>query len=397
MKNLRAWSLAAMAAALMVACGGNEPYVAGSGDTAGAPTTKGAFTSVVSFGDSLSDAGTYVWATSIAGDGSPPYLGGKWTTNTTPQSATIWVENLAMGIGLIVTPAEIGFAGVSSACPAANATCTAYGQGGAMVTNPIGIGHTGGALTVPVKTQIERHLARFTRFGAGDLIFVWGGNNEVFAYFETFANAAAAIMAQAAAGTITADQAKAALLSAQLDALGKMKTAALDEAAYVKSKILAQGGRYVAVVNVPDFMDTPYGTGLAANPQTAALAPMLTALPANFNLWLREGLTDQPVKIIDAWSLIKQIRARPGDFGLLNVTTPTCNFQAQDVILGRVLSSGRALFCNVTVGQPFNMMADAGADPSTWLFADDAHPSTGGHRVIAQEFAKQLRAFGWLN
>jgi phospholipase/lecithinase/hemolysin len=42
-------------------------------------------------------------------------------------------------------------------------------------------------------------------------------------------------------------------------------------------------------------------------------------------------------------------------------------------------------------------MKGPGADPNTWLFADDFHPSTGGHRVIAQEFTKQLRAFGWIN
>jgi alkylation response protein AidB-like acyl-CoA dehydrogenase len=56
--------------------------------------------------------------------------------------------------GLWAKMAEMGFAGQSLACPAALASatlagsCTGYGQGGARVTDPIGIGNAGGALTV---------------------------------------------------------------------------------------------------------------------------------------------------------------------------------------------------------------------------------------------------------
>ena len=70
-----------------------------------------------------------------------------------------------------VTPAEVGFNGQSVKCPAAAVpalatTCTAYGQGGSRVTDPMGIGHNAdgsGALTVPVVTQIANHLARFAQ------------------------------------------------------------------------------------------------------------------------------------------------------------------------------------------------------------------------------------------
>ena len=71
-----------------------------------------------------------------------------------------------------MTPAEVGFNGQSVKCPAAAnpafaTTCTGYGQGGARVTDPNGIGHNPdgtGALTVPIKTQIANHLARFGSF-----------------------------------------------------------------------------------------------------------------------------------------------------------------------------------------------------------------------------------------
>jgi phospholipase/lecithinase/hemolysin len=402
MKHFRSWAVAVLGAVLLAACGGDDPYVPGQGQPSGAPTTKGTFTALVTFGDSLSDVGTYTAATSIAGDGSAPYLGGKWTTNTTPQTATIWVENLAQSLGIIVTPAEVGWGTQSLACPikltnpALAGTCTAYGQGGSLVTDPIGINHAAGPLTVPVKTQIQRHLQAFGSFRDSDLIVVWGGANEVFAHFETFAADATGILTKAALGQITQDQAKGLLLEAQLAALGKMKTAALEMSDYVKNDILAKGGRYVAVVNVPDFADIPFGAALAADPRSAGLVPVLTALSENFNFWLREGLTNQPVLAIDGWTLFKQIKANPGNYGLLNITTPTCDFKKQDVILGTVLTSGRALFCNVTTGASFDM-STTGSDPTTWLFADDAHPTIGGHRVLAQEFAKQMRALGWIN
>ena len=42
---------------------------------------QGNFTAVVSFGDSLSDVGTYAPVTSLTGNGAPPYAGGRFTTN----------------------------------------------------------------------------------------------------------------------------------------------------------------------------------------------------------------------------------------------------------------------------------------------------------------------------
>ena len=111
-RSLSPWIVSAL---LLAACGGGDPDVPGSGSPSGAPTTKGAFTAVVSFGDSLSDVGTYAPATSLAGNGTMPYFAGKFTTNdTTPSSVPgaalgkIWVENLAASLGLAVTPAETG-------------------------------------------------------------------------------------------------------------------------------------------------------------------------------------------------------------------------------------------------------------------------------------------------
>ena len=251
--RLRAVSL--LGAALLAACGGGEPSIPGSGTPAGAPTSKGSFTSLVTFGDSLSDLGTYAPATSRTGNGAAPYFGGKFTVNIDGNLGRVWVENLATTMGLVVTPAEVGFAGASVKCPAKGlnaalaGTCTGYGQGGSRVTDPNGIGHTtasGGlaALTVPVVTQISNHLAAFGgSFKSSDLILVWAGNNDVFAQFGAFTAAATAIQTQAAQGKITADQANKQLYDAQTAAQNGMKKAAQDLTALVRGQILARGGK----------------------------------------------------------------------------------------------------------------------------------------------------------
>ena len=393
MKMIRRWGLSLVATALLAACGGGDVAVPGVGATAGAPSTKGAFTSVVSFGDSLSDLGAYSPATSIAGNGSAPYVGGKFTTNS--ATGTVWVENLAASLGLPITPAEVGFAGQSVKCPAAAlsaalaSSCTGYGQGGSRVTDPNGIGKSGGALTVPVVTQIANHLARFGSFKATDLIFVYVGSNDVFTQFGGFSDKAKQIQTDAALGKISADAANAALFEAQTAAQAGMKQAAQELAGYVKTQILAKGGKYVAVMALSDIADTPFGNSLPASAR-----PVLTDLSRIFNLWLRDGLTDQPVQIIDTFAIFKDRVANASKYNIVNTTVPACDATKIAAITGGKVTDGSSLFCNATPGVPFNGLR-AGADVNTWFFADSVHPTTGGHKVISDAFAAQLKSFGW--
>jgi outer membrane lipase/esterase len=398
-RSLAAW---AMSAALLAACGGGDPDVPGSGSPAGAPTTKGSFTAVVSFGDSLSDVGSYAPATSLAGNGTPPFFGGKFTTNETSTGAPdanalgkVWVENLAASLGIVVTPAEVGFGASSVKCPAAAnpafaSTCTAYGQGGSRVTDPNGIGHSTGALTVPVVTQIANHLARFGSFKSSDLILVYAGNNDVFTQFGAFAATAAQVQADAAAGKISPDQANLQLFAAQQSAEAAMKIAAQDLVTDIRTQILAKGGSYVAVMTLSDIADTPFGNSL---PTTAR--PVLTALSQVFNLWLRDGLTNQPVQIIDTFAIFKDGYLNPAKFGILNNTVPACDAAKINAITAGAVTDGSSLFCNATPGAPYNGLR-AGADVNTWQFADSVHPTTGGHKIISDAFIAQLKSFGWI-
>lgn len=393
MKRIVVWGSALGFAAFLAACGGGEGTIAGSGSPTGAPTTKGTFTALVSFGDSLSDIGAYAPATSLTGNGAPPYFGGKFTTNS--ATGTVWVENLAKTMGVIVTPAEVGFGPSSVKCPAAAnpalaATCTGYSQGGSRVTDPNGIGRAGGALTVPMKTQIANHLARFGGFKASDLILLYGGNNDVFTQFGAFTTAAAQVQADAAAGKLTADQANAALFAAQQLAQEAMKKAALELATYVKDDILAKGGKYVAVMTLSDIADTPFGNSLPAS-----VRPVLTDLSLVFNLWLREGLTGQAVQIVDTYPIFKDGYANPAKYGIVNNTVPACDAAKIAAITGGKVTDGSSLFCNTTAGAPYNGLR-TGADVNTWQFADGVHPTAGGHKIISDAFTTQLKAFGWL-
>ena len=391
------WAL--LGSVLLAACGGDDVTVPGTTPPTGAPTAKGNFTSLVSFGDSLSDQGSYAPATSLSGNGQAPFFGGKFTVNLDHNGGTIWVENLATTLGLAVFPAEMGFAGQSVKCPvkfvvpAAAALCTSYGQGGSRVTNPAGIGNNGGAgaLTVPMVKQIDNHLAAFGgKFNATDLIVVWGGNNDVFVQFGAFGAAAAAIQADAMAGKIGADEANKRLYDAQTAAQEGMKRAAQELTGYVRDKILAKGGKYVTVFNLPDSSLTPFGSTLPVDARG-----VLTTLVDTFNLWLRDGLGGQPVKLVDQNTAGKAVYANPGQYGLTVNTVPTCDATAISAITGGAVTDGSSLFCNGTPGVGYYGLR-AGANVNTWQFADGVHPTPGGHKVISDYVTSQLRAFGWI-
>lgn len=399
MKHTRTWTAIAAACVLLTACGGGDSntaevnYNSGSVLQSGAPTSKGNFVSVVSFGDSLSDAGAYTPATSATANGQAPFVGGRFTTNAT--GSTVWVENVATALNLVITPHEVGFAGTSVKCPAAATpslanSCTAYGQGGARVTDPNGIGKSGGALTVPVQTQIANHLARFGNFKGTELVLVLAGANDVLTQFGTFAAKATQNGIDVAAGRLTQAQADQANQANAFAAQGEVKKAALELAAYIRAEVLAKGAKYVAVVTVPDLAATPFGTSV---PATAR--PQLTAMVDVLNLWLRDGLNGQPVGIIDANGIFKNVTANPATFGITNITSRACDVAKIQAITSGAVTDGSSLFCNSTAGAPFNGLA-TGASATTWFFADGVHPTTGGHKVFTDEATKVLRAFGWI-
>ncbi|MCY1211593.1 hypothetical protein D9M72_233080 [compost metagenome] len=193
-----------LAACLLSACGGSDgvgvaaPVFASPppGDPVVpvappvAPPVKPTFGAQISFGDSLSDVGTYaVGAVKTLGGGTFT-VNGDHTAIDPALTGKTWTAVLAVRLGLAAPcAAQTGLDGDASsgfAVPVENhAGCLGYAQGGARVTHPVGPGNklTGsalGALTVPVATQIANHLAiSGGHFKADDMVMMMAGGNDV--------------------------------------------------------------------------------------------------------------------------------------------------------------------------------------------------------------------------
>ena len=160
----------------------------GGGSTAGDQTLKAKYSAQISFGDSLSDVGTYAVGTVAA------LKGGKFTINGNNVSVNAaltgknWTELMAAQFSLPAPcAAQTGLHGDASqgfAVPVVNHSgCFGYAQGGARVSGAIGPGNQSavGALTVPVATQIQNHLAiSGGKFKSDEIIFVMAGANDIF-------------------------------------------------------------------------------------------------------------------------------------------------------------------------------------------------------------------------
>jgi phospholipase/lecithinase/hemolysin len=217
-------------------------------------------------------------------------------------------------------------------------------------------------------TQVAEHLTRFSSFGKDDIVFVFGGNNDVF------------VQLAAVGGGLP-----------PATAVANVQTAATELATLVRDQILANGARKVAVMTLPDASTAPQF--LAADAQTRGLVAQLSAA---FNAALLAGLDGANVRIIDVRALTAATQASPATYGLTNLTTPACGTPAWN-------PTGNSLLCNASPaalfardGAPNLNSLVAGASASTYLFADGVHPTTGGHRILADQVWAALKDFGWV-
>jgi phospholipase/lecithinase/hemolysin len=343
---------AAIAAAVLVAsCGGN-------GDP-GIPLPPPAFTSMVSFGDSLSDVGSYaVGAVKAVG-------GGKFTVNS--PDAKIWIELMALRLGQPAPcAAQTGLNGDPAkgyAVPVTNVPgCTVYAQGGARVSAPVGPGNAAqggngaviGELTVPVSTQIQNHLATRGRFTGSEAVFVMAGGNDLLIQ-----------LAQITEG------------GEPLDAVGAMATAGIQLASLTRSLIEA-GAKHIVLVNLPDASTSPAGRVLGNIPQEA-----MQAMAQTFNSALRQGVEGRPeVLYVDAFTRSREQSTNPAQFGITNNTTPACDLAPEKNPLASSLVCTSA---NVIPG-PIDR----------YQFADSVHPTPYGHQLLADLVTTEMTRRGWL-
>lgn len=190
-------AMCTMAAAVLAACGGNGPRP-------GEQSPRLKFSSQVSFGDNISDVGTYKVGAIAAMGGGTFTINGNNTATNPALTGKNWSELMAAQLGLPAPcPAVTGLDGdpaLGFSVPVqAQANCYAYAQGGARVSNPVGEGHkaTGnplGALTWPFTTQVQNHLTKVGgKFKGDEIVFVAIGNIDLmFGLTELSTNATAA-------------------------------------------------------------------------------------------------------------------------------------------------------------------------------------------------------------
>ncbi|MBU1775153.1 MAG: SGNH/GDSL hydrolase family protein [Gammaproteobacteria bacterium] len=335
-------ALAVVVSTALAGCGG------GSSDLPAKPN----FTALVSFGDSLSDVGSYKTSPAVLA-----YNGGQFTINAASGVATNWTQMMADSLSL-PEPCAAVTGGIGAArSPATGATpgCYAFAQGGARVTSASGVGNVGtlaGPMTEPVVTQVSNYLSVNTSFNSEQLVLVMAGANDVFT------QAGAVGLGLPAASAVQAVQ-----------------TAATELAAQVNTQIIGNGASHVVVMNVPDIASTPYGTSLGASGQG-----LLNTLVTAFNTQLRASLPDSAnVLYVDAFAANHDEVVNPDKYALSNVTIPTC--------LASLPNSGSSLFCT-------SATLNTGVD-THYLFADGVHPTPYGHALFSLYVLQAMTNKGW--
>lgn len=357
--------VAALAVVLLASCGGG-----GDGDQ----STSFKYDKLVSFGDSLSDVGTFKVGTILALTAQNG--GGRWSTST-PAGGDIWVERVASQIAVSKPcPAETGLLSNIATIPlvpvVTQTGCFSYAQGSARITDPKGpnsvalqaLGqNTLGFMAKPIRDQMAAHLVSAGGSYSGqELVTVLAGANDVFMELN-FINTP--FGAADAPGAI----ANMALAGATLGGL-------------IKTEVLAKGAKRVLVLNIPDVAGTPF-----AQSQGAAAVGLIDAMVRAFNTQLATSLSGVPgVRLVDAYTVNKDQIANRQSYGLTNVTDVACGPNA----LSSPTANGTALVCNGTNPNPL------AGDTSRFLFADDVHPSAYGHQLLAQLAMKELAQAGWL-
>ena len=287
------------------------------------------FSSVVVFGDSLSDSGNIAQL-----NGLP--AGTSFTTNPDP----VWAEIVARAFGASATNSLAGG--------------TNYAWGGACV-NP------NGPCEHPVpKTgqQISQHLSG-ENADSDTLYMIWGGVNDIIAV----------------AGNNPSDPQKA------LD--GAIKAAE----AYVNQiqSLQDAGARYIVVPNLPDAGKTINARRAgAANP---SIPLTLSTMTRAYNEALSTGLGSREHGIIpvNISVLMDEIIEDPKNYGFTDVDEIACLPGSNPAHPGGGLES---LVCGPTDS---GYLAAPDTD-GNYLFADDFHPGGRVHAMIANTVISTLTA-----
>ncbi len=294
------------------------------------------FSEVVSFGDSLSDAGNVGTLSGLPPDSS-------FTTNTDPVYAQLLSSMFGLGNQTNISPL----------IPGSNGTNYAYG-GACAITDgtptqvpglPFDCTNSPGAFSL--SNQFTSYLT--ANGGVADpnaLYTYWAGANDIIAgsyYAGLYANPAIA---------------QAWTVQAGLTAVGQI------------ASLQSAGAKTIVVFNMPDLGLTPGYFGTANQASATGLTYLYNE---NFNAGLA-GLQDGIVAI-NTFAIFNEVKANPGAFGFTNTTGVAC--------------PGTSLACGpASSGYPTQPISQ------TYLFADSIHPSGLAHAMLANIAYATIKAPG---
>lgn len=301
------------------------------------------FSGVISFGDSLSDAGNYA-----------PLIPGAGSFTTNPDD--VWTQLLASSFGYAQTPYTVG--GLNYAWGGAPTGTIAAptpspftpGPGDAVPGVPFPLRCVPATLPCQsVGEQIFTYRATHS-IDPNALYTYWAGANDIFNY-----------LGAAGAGLITGAQAQQFTGASAANAVGQI------------GALQAAGANFIVVLNLPDIGITPAFRG---TPSSGSV----TGLVLIYNQTLNAGLAQLGDGIIpvNAFGLVNEVFANPTAYGFTNITGTACDL---------ALTGGSSLFCT-----PGAYVAPGANE--TFFFADGVHPTGAAHRILAQAVMSEIAAPG---
>lgn len=298
----------------------------------GGGTTEGALTPtrLVSFGDALSDIGN-------RGTTS------KYTVNDGATLSNTWVEQLASGYALTITPSNAGGLG--------------YARGNARITAKPDA--AGVASTLTVTEQIDAFLLG-NKPEDNDLILINGGASDIVTQ-------ASAVMA----GTLS-----------EADMITNVKQAGANMGAQVR-RLVQQGAKHLLVVGVNNLGQTPWATRVNK-------ATMLTDASIKFNEALLLAIVDlgNQVLYVDLYNYAGALVNAQLLASSTEATKPVCTSIDPGTGIGIGVGQLNSALCSLTT-----LVSGAEVDSkyNGYIFADELYFTPGMNRQIGSNALARVR------
>ena len=280
---------------------------------------------IISFGDAFSDVGQHG--------------GMKYTVND--NSVNNWVNTVANGFGLSITPSPVGGTGYAQGLARVNTSTNAAGISG----------------TPSVSQQIDAFLA-VDNFGPSDVVLINGGVSDIVAEMNAV-NAGVQTTAQMQTNVQQAGRDLAALVV----------------------RLVGSGANYVVVLGTYNLGQTPWATATGKN-------ALLTSTSTLFNDAMLVPIVSmgKNVLYVDAayyLNLVSNPLSAPA-YGLSNATTPVCT--SVDYGTGIGLGTGQVSSLLCTLNTIVN-----GANIASYAFADELYFTPAVQRLFGNYAYSRLR------